>query len=261
MSTPFRISDRRQRPGFVVVLLLALGTIAAWHAGGAAPVTAQAKTKVNAKDGLTYVLVNKGTFQMGCSPDDGNCKDDEGPAHSVTLTKDFWLGETAVTQAAYKKVIGTVPSFNKGDQMPVENITWTDADAYCKAIEMRLPTEAEWEYAARGGTTAARYGKIGDIAWYFVNSGGLKGRDVKTKQPNAYGLYDMLGNVWEWTADWYGPYTAAAATDPTGPASGMNRAERGGSWFTGPLNIRASARDFHLPTYHYTDVGVRCAGN
>lgn len=244
------------------LLLLALLTIAAWRIGGVAPVAAQAKTKVNPHDGLTYVLVTAGTFQMGCSPDDSNCKDDERPAHSVTITKDFWIGETPATQAAYKKVMkGANPSVHKGDQMPVTFIRWSEAEAYCKAVEMRLPTEAEYEYAARGASTAARYGPIADIAWYFANSGGLQARDVKLKQPNAYGLYDMLGNVWVWTADWYGPYSAASAVDPTGPPNGKERAERGGSWFTGPLTIRASTRDYHLPEYRYTDVGVRCAGN
>jgi formylglycine-generating enzyme required for sulfatase activity len=263
MGIPSRsdIFIRSKCLGFWALSLFACAAIAAWRIGGAAPVAAQAKTKVNPHDGLTYVLVTAGTFQMGCSPDDSNCKDDEKPAHSVTLTKDFWIGETPVTQAAYKKVMkGANPSIHKGDQMPVTFITWSDADAYCKAVEMRLPTEAEYEYAARGGSAAARYGPIADIAWYFVNSGGLQARDVKLKQPNAYGLYDMMGNVWEWTADWYGPYSAAGAVDPTGPPNGTERAERGGSWFTGPLTIRASTRDYHLSVYRYTDVGVRCAG-
>lgn len=242
--------------------LLVLLTLVGWRIGGAAPVAAQAETKVNPPDGLTYVLVTAGTFQMGCSPDDSTCQDDERPAHSVTITRDFWIGETPVTQAAYSKVMkGANPSVHKGDQLPVTFITWSDADAYCTAVDMRLPTEAEYEYATRAGSTAARYGPIADIAWYFVNSGGLQARDVKLKQPNAYGLYDMLGNVWVWTADWYGPYSAASAVDPAGPPNGRERAERGGSWFNGPLAIRASARDYHLPGYRYTDVSVRCAGN
>jgi formylglycine-generating enzyme required for sulfatase activity len=244
------------------VFLFALAALAAWHIGGPTPAAAQAKTKVNPHDGLTYVLIPAGKFQMGCSPDDTNCKADEQPAHTVTISKDFWIGETPVTQAAYAKVMkGANPSMHKGEQMPVTFIRWAEAEAYCKAVEMRLPTEAEYEYAARGGTTGVRYGPLGDIAWYFVNSGGLQAKDVKQKQPNKYGLYDMLGNVWVWLGDWYGPYTAASATDPTGPPTGRERAERGGSWFSGPLTIRASARDYHVPEYRYTDVGVRCAGN
>jgi formylglycine-generating enzyme required for sulfatase activity len=227
----------------------------------AAGVAAQGKTRVNPQDGLTYVLIPAGTFEMGCSPDDANCKADEKPAHSVTITKDFWIGETPVTQAAYRKVKGANPSMHKGDQLPVTFVTWNDADAYCKAVGMRLPTEAEYEFAARGGTTTMRYGAINDIAWYFVNNGGLQAKDVRQKQPNKYGLYDMLGNVWVWTGDWYGPYAADKAADPTGAAKGRERAERGGSWFSGPLGIRASTRDFHVPEYRYTDVGIRCAGN
>jgi formylglycine-generating enzyme required for sulfatase activity len=199
---------------------------------------------------------------MGCAPDDSNCRPDEQPAHSVTITKDFWIGETPVTQAAYSKVMkGANPSLHKGDQLPVTFIQWTEADAYCKAVAMRLPTEAEYEYAARGGTTGVRYGELNDIAWYYVNSGGLQAREVRQKQPNKYGLYDMLGNVWVWMADWYGPYSPAGTTDPAGPSTGRERAERGGSWFLGPLAIRASSRDYHVPEYRYTDVGVRCAGN
>jgi len=242
--------------------LLLLAAIAAWHVSVTAPVTAQGKTKVNPKDGLTYVLIPAGTFQMGCSPNDSACKDDEKPTHAVTISKDFWIGETPVTQAAYKKVMnGANPSIHKGDQMPVTFIRWAEADAYCKAVDMRLPTEAEYEYAARGGTATPRYGPIADIAWYFANSGGLQAKDVKQKKPNAYGLYDMLGNVWVWMSDWYAPYSAGSATDPTGPPMAKERAERGGSWFTGPLTVRASSRDFHVPEYRYTDVGVRCVGN
>jgi formylglycine-generating enzyme required for sulfatase activity len=226
------------------------------------PLAAQAQTRVNPHDGLTYVRIPAGSFQMGCSSGDENCKPDERPPHPVTLTKDFWIGETPVTQAAYKKVMkGANPSLHKGDQLPVTFVTWNDADAYCKAVEMRLPTEAEYEYAARAGTTTVRYGEINDIAWYYVNSGGLQAKEVRQKQPNKFGLYDMLGNVWVWTADIYGPYTADKAVDPAGAVKGRERAERGGSWFSGPLGIRASARDFHVPEYRYTDVGIRCAGN
>jgi len=246
---------------FWATLLLALTAVVVWQLDVPMSTAAEAKTKVNPHDELTYVLITAGTFQMGCSADDSACKDEEKPAHSVNLTKDFWIGQTPVTQAAYKKVMGVNPSVFQEDQAPVEHVAWTDADAYCKAVGMRLPTEAEYEYAARGGSTEARYGAINDIAWDFGNSGGLKPREVKLKQPNAYGLYDMLGNVWEWTADWYGPYSDASATDPTGPPSGKERSERGGSWFNGPLDIRVSSRDHHLPDYWYTDVGFRCAGN
>ena len=246
-------------PGWATPILIALA-VAAWLAGGTAPIAAQARTKVNPHDGLTYVMIPAGTFQMGCSPGDADCKPDEQPAHSVTISKDFWIGETVVTQAAYQKVMKVNPSINKGDQLPVTFIRWAEADAYCKAVEMRLPTEAEYEYAARGGTTTPRYGEANDIAWSYI-VGVTQAHPVRQKQPNKYGLYDMLGNVWVWTADWYAPFTAAKAVDPTGPPTGRERAERGGSWFNGPRTVRASSRDFHLPEYRYTDVSVRCAGN
>ena len=239
--------------------MLALVITVGWP-DGSAP-AAQARTKVNSHDGLTYVLIPAGTFQMGCSPGDAECKPDEQPAHSVTISRDFWIGETPVTQAAYQNVMKANPSMHKGDQLPVTFIRWAEADAYCKAVEMRLPTEAEYEYAARGGTTTPRYGEINDTAWYFANSGGLQAKEVRQKQPNKYGLYDMLGNVWVWMSDWYAPYTADKAVDPKGTPQGKERAERGGSWFTGPRTVRASSRDFHVPEYRYTDVGVRCAGN
>jgi formylglycine-generating enzyme required for sulfatase activity len=240
--------------------ILSRALIVAALAFGASVSAQEARTKVNPKDGLTYVLIPAGTFQMGCSQGDEDCKPDEKPAHMVTITKDFWIGETPVTQAAYQKVMNANPSLHKNPQLPVTFIRWTDAEAYCKAVDMRLPTEAEYEYAARGGTTTARYGELSDIAWYY-QTGVTQAHAVRQKQPNKYGLYDMLGNVWVWMADWYGPYTADKAVDPKGPATGRERAERGGSWFVGPRNVRASSRDFHLPEYRYTDVGVRCAGN
>jgi formylglycine-generating enzyme required for sulfatase activity len=246
-------------PGRRTSVVIAL-TVAAALSGGTAPAAAQAKTKVNAHDGLTYILVPAGTFDMGCSPGDMDCKPDERPVHSVTISKDFWIGETAVTQAAYQKVMKANPSLHKGEQLPVTFINWAQADAYCKAIEMRLPTEAEYEYAARGGSPTSHYGEPNDIAWSYV-TGVTQAHPVKQKQPNKYGLYDMLGNVWVWMSDWYGPYSADKAVDPTGPATGRERAERGGSWFNGPRTVRVSSRDFHLPEYRYTDVSVRCAGN
>jgi len=148
------------------------------------------QTKVNPKDGLRYIRIPPGTFQMGCSPGDNLCDDWEKPRHSVTLTKGFWMGQTPVTQAAYQRVMGTNPSQFRGGQRPVEQVSWDEALDYCKAVGMRLPTEAEWEYAARAGSTASLNG---------YNNGDYLGQtyDVARKQPNAWKLYDMLGNVWE----------------------------------------------------------------
>src|ERR1039457_4928608 len=223
-----------------------------------------AKTRVNSKDGLTYVSIAPGTFNMGCSPGDTDCHDDESPARQVTLTKDLWIGQTEVTQAAYQRVTGSNPSNFKGGSLPVENITWDQAQAYCQAVGMRLPTEAEWEYAARGGTATARYGDVDAIAWHAGNSGG-KTHEVAQKQHNAYGLYDMLGNVWEWTSDWFASYSESGPlTDPAGPASGRQHVLKGASWFNLKDVSRASERFTDSPSSHDSKTdsfGLRCAGN
>jgi formylglycine-generating enzyme required for sulfatase activity len=169
-------------------------------AGPASAATALA----NPKDGLRYVWIPPGKFTMGCSAGDVEGCHGEEPAHQATITKGFWLGQTEVTQAAYKRVVGTDPSYSKGAELPVEQVSWDEAQGYCQAAGGRLPTEAEWEYAARAGSPKSRYGNIDRIAWYQSNSGGHT-HEVAQKEANAWGLYDMLGNVREWTADWYGP--------------------------------------------------------
>ncbi len=215
--------------------------------------------KVNPKDGQRYVWIPPGSFTMGCSPGDNECGEDEKPAHQVTITKGFWLGQTAVTQAAFQRVRGNNPSHFKGDNRPVESVTWNDATGYCSAIGGRLPTEAEWEYAARAGTTGSRYGNLDEIAWYTANSGGQT-HEVAQKQPNAWGLYDMLGNVYQWVEDWSGSYSSGEQSDPQGAASGQYRALRGGSWYDGPRVVRASYRSGLAPANRGGDVGFRCVG-
>jgi formylglycine-generating enzyme required for sulfatase activity len=206
--------------------------------------------RVNPKDGLTYVWIPAGAFQMGCSPGDNECDDDEQPAKQVTIAKGFWLGESEVPQAAYEKVTGKNPShfgsYFRGGDRPVEEVTWDEAGAYCRAVGGRLPAEAEWEYAARAGTKGARYGELDRVAWYEHNSAAST-HPVKQKDPNAWGLYDMLGNVLEWVEDPY-PGTEARA-----------RILRGGSWLDGARTVRLSDRIGVTPSFRDDHVGFRCA--
>ncbi len=218
------------------------------------------KTKVNADDGLTYVWIPPGTFQMGCSPNDSECGNAEKPVHSVTISAGFWLGQTPVTEAAYKQITGSNPSYFRGDQVPVHDVSWNDAVTYCGRAGMRLPTEAEWEYAARGGKTEASYGPLDQIAWYGDNSGDAP-HSVGQKQPNSFGLYDILGDVQEWAADWYGTFDGPAAVDPKGPATGRFRVVRGGSWGDDATIVRVSVRRKIVPGGLGNLVGFRCAGN
>lgn len=203
------------------------------------------RTRVNPVDGLTYTFIPAGNFIMGCSTGDTECDDDEKPPRAVQMASGFWLGQTEVTQAAWKKVNGGAnPSYFKSNQLPVENVDWIQASGYCIAIGGRLPTEKEWEYAARGGTTGARYEQLDLIAWYGKNSGGTT-HPIALQKPNAYGLHDILGNVWEWTSDDY--------------ASG-GKVVRGGSWVNRAGVVRASDRFGDLTKYRSYDIGFRCVG-
>ncbi len=214
--------------------------------------------RVNPKDGQRYAYIPPGTFRMGCSPGDGECdakKEDETPAN-VTISKGFYLGESEVTQAAYQNVTGSTPSKFKGPDLPVDNVSWNEAQAYCQQIGGRLPTEAEWEYAARGGSPAARYTEVDRAGWYYKNSGS-KTHDVKGKARNAFGLYDMLGNVTEWTNDWYAR-ELTGGTDPQGPTSGTSKVLRGGSYGGTDWIVRASQRYEWGPDVRADHFGFRC---
>ena len=198
---------------------------------------------------------------MGCTSEQSDCDNDEKPAHSVTLTKDYFLGKYEVTQAQWRKVMGSNPSwFENCDNCPVENVSWNDIQKFLRKLNaatgtkgtsknFRLPTEAEWEYVARGGqnATATKYAgsnSIGSVAWYDDNSGG-KTHPVGQKAPNEPGLYDMSGNVWEWCSDWYDDYSSGAKTDPKGPSSGQYRVLRGGSGDDFAWDCRVSNRDYY----------------
>ena len=196
---------------------------------------------------------------MGCSTGDEECNDKEKPAHKVTITKGFWLGRTPVTQQAYQRVTGQNPSLSKGANLSVEMVNWHEAKAYCVAIGGRLPTEAEWEYAARAGSTGARYGNLAEIAWYLGNTG-RQTFEVGQKLANAFGLYDTLGNRWQWVADWYGSYQSGEQSDPSGAESGQHRVLRGGPWDGDPRYVRASHRVRDKPDVHDGEVGLRCVG-
>jgi TonB family protein len=215
-------------------------------ASGPAVGASQIRTTVNATDGQKYVWIPAGTFTMGCSPGDTECKEDEKPPNDERIAKGFWLGQTEVTQAAYQKVTGGNPSAHKGDQLPVESLTWNHADNYCRAIGGRLPTEVEWEYAARAGSKWARYGNLDDVAWHSGNSDRTT-HPVARKQPNSFSLYDMLGNVWEWVADNY-------------PGS-SDKMLRGGAPFEDPLYTRASSRLRSPASGAAVGRGFRCAGD
>ena len=219
------------------------------------------RIKINPADGLRYVYAPPGEFQMGCSPDDKECDDQDETSHSVQITKGFWIGQTEATQAAYEKIKKANPSRFKGSDRPVEQVSWNDADGYCKTVGLRLPTEAEWEYAARAGNKQSRYGPIDAVAWYSQNSQAST-QPAATKQPNSWGLYDTLGNVWEWTNDWYDPgyYKKSPRMDPQGPDQGDGKVVRGGSWYGNPQNVRVSDRNRNEPSYRSYIIGFRCAG-
>jgi formylglycine-generating enzyme required for sulfatase activity len=229
------------------------------------------QVRVNPKDGLKYVWIPPGTFMMGCSPGDDECRPDEKPAHPVTISRGFWIGQTPVTVGAYKRFAGATgrqmpktSGFNRAwtdDGMPIVNENWHDAHDYCAWAGGRLPTEAEWEYSARGGSTEARYGPIDEIAWYDKNSG-KRAHDVGQKRANGFGLHDILGNVWEWASDWHDEiyYQSSPSQDPTGSASGSARVLRGGSWFDSPSYVRVSYRGRFNPTASWHNVGFRCGG-
>jgi formylglycine-generating enzyme required for sulfatase activity len=186
---------------------------------------------------MAMVLIPPGEFMMG-SNKDGRAK----PVHRVHITKAFYLGKYEVTQSQYAAITGTNPSKFKGSQHPVERVSWDDALAFCDKLgnDFRLPTEAEWEYACRAGTAGDHAGTLKDMAWYDVNSS-RQTHEVGRKRPNAWGLYDMHGNVWEWCGDWYGDYATGDVTDPTGATTGSGRVYRGGCWADPPPGSCSSA--------------------
>lgn len=206
---------------------------------------------------------------MGATSEQGSdAYDDEKPAHQVTVST-FSIGETEVTQELWQAVMGSNPSSFKGPRRPVENVSWEDCQNFIRELNsltgkrFRLPTEAEWEYAARGGRKAnghkyAGSSAIDRVAWYDSNSGSQT-HDVATKRANELGLYDMSGNVREWCQDWKGDYSSSSQTNPKGPSSGSLRVSRGGSWGNDAGYCRVSFRDSYTPSFRYNYLGLRLA--
>ena len=216
---------------------------------------------------FTMIAVEGGTFQMGATSEQGSdAWGDEKPVHYVTLS-DYYIGETEVTQELWEAVMGSNPSYYSGyPQRPVERVSWNDCQDFITKLNQltgknfRLPTEAEWEYAARGGNKSQGYkysgsNIIGDVAWYYDNSSST--HDVKTKAANELGIYDMSGNVYEWCQDWYGDYSSSSQTNPTGPSYGSFRVLRGGGWDSGASCCRVSLRNGDSPDYRGYYLGLR----
>lgn len=259
-------------------------------------IVAQSSNPARKAIGIEFVKIAPGEFEMGCSSGDNDCTAEEKPAHHVQLTKGFELGKYEVTQAQWQAIMGSNPSTIKGDDRPVETVSWNDVrdflaklNAQNDGFKYRLPTEAEWEYAARAGTTATPE-SLSDVAWYADNSGD-ETHPVGQKKPNAWGLYDMFGNVREWVSDNFARYTDAAAVDPTGQQAqqgagrqgggfrggggrgrgrggfggrggGMRQlpVARGGGWDNSASFVRVSARyHYYGPTLRVSDIGFRVA--
>ena len=218
-------------------------------------------------NGVTFymVKVDGGTFTMGATAEQQNPDNDEKPTHQVTLST-YYIGETEVTQGLWKAVMGNNPSKYKGDNLPVESVSWDDCLTFISKLNsltgktFRLPTEAEWEFAARGGNKSRRTQYSGSsnidvVAWHFGNSDRMT-HPVKTKQPNELGIYDMSGNVCERCLDWKGNYSSAAKRNPTGPPIGTIRVIRGGAWNFGPIACRSSKR-YYDGSGCYSYLGLR----
>ncbi len=222
---------------------------------------------------LTLVPIPAGTFTMGSPADERGRSPNEGPQTKVTFAKAFWLGATEVTQKQWTALMPENPSQYKVEANPVEKISWPEAVEFCAKLTEReraagrlpegyvyaLPTEAQWEYACRAGTTGEYAGVLGDLAWYFKNTDGLAPKPVAQKKPNAWGLFDMHGNVWEWCADWYAPYAGGSVTDPRGAPDGKIRVARGGGWGDNAVDCRAAFRAAFKPVQRGNSVGFRVA--
>jgi formylglycine-generating enzyme required for sulfatase activity len=238
--------------------------------GGAAASLAEEKTN---SLGMEFVLIPAGSFTMGADENSEAANDWETPAHLVTISRPFYLAKYEATQAQWEAVMGDNPSKFKGPDNPVEQVSWEDVQEFIRKLNQkegtdkyRLPTEAEWEYAARAGTTGAY--SFGDeaealeaYAWYGEDAYSGSAHPVGQKEPNGWGLYDMHGNVWEWVQDWYDEnyYAGSPATDPQGPPSGSSRVDRGGGWSNTAGSCRSAIRLGLTPIVRFGNLGFRLA--
>lgn len=233
------------------------------------------RTNLVVKDlNLEMIWVEAGSFSMGSSVEEADRNKAEGPVTRVVFSKGFWLGKTEVTQGQWEALMGENPSHFKkvGTNAPVEHVSWLDAMEFCKKLnereraagrlpegyEFTLPTEAQWEYAYRAGTTEDYPGDPNAMAWHANNSDGTT-HAVGSKKPNRWGFYDMSGNVMEWTYDWYGDYRGGEVTDPVGPRKGYYRTGRGGSWRTEARLGRSAARSGGSEARQDYTIGFRLA--
>jgi formylglycine-generating enzyme required for sulfatase activity len=228
------------------VLLRGLGT-------GCRPVE---ETDAN---GFAFIRICPGKFRMGSPESESDAYANERPAHEVTLSE-FWLGKYEVTNRQFRQL---APRYREEDDLPATRVSWEEAKAFCEHYGYRLPTEAEWEYACRAGTTTRwSFGddavQLGKYAWFSENSLGHL-HAVGTREPNSWGLHDMYGNAWEWVADRYGPYRGQVEADPTGPEEGDLRVLRGGSFdLNGPGYLRSASRLKFEPSNRFENFGFRC---
>ncbi|MDP6526969.1 MAG: formylglycine-generating enzyme family protein, partial [Kiritimatiellia bacterium] len=211
---------------------------------------------------LELVWIEPGSFMMG-SPSSEEDRGSDETLHRVTLTKGFWMGKYELTQEQWQQVMGSNPSKFKGTKNPVEQVSWDDCQEFLRKLNGKgvegafsLPTEAQWEYACRAGTTGAYAGSLDAMAWYGSNAGS-KTQEIGAKRPNAWGLSDMHGNVWEWCQDRYGKYPTSSVTDPVGASSGSYRVLRGGSWINGAGRCRSARRDRNFPANRLSRDGLR----
>jgi formylglycine-generating enzyme required for sulfatase activity len=257
------------------LFLLAVPVLFGGFQGSNGRVVAQSPQEITNSIGMKLVLIPKGTFQMGSPPGERGRRDEENQ-HWVTISTECYLGIYEVTQEQYESVTGTNPSEFKGDGRPVEQVNWEEAVDFCRRLSdlaeekaagrvYRLPAEAEWEYACRAGSKSAYYfnddpEELADYGWYTSNSE-FQTQPAGQMKPNAWGLYDMHGNVWEWCADWYGDYPTGEVTDPAGPGVGSSRVVRGGSWFHSAVYCRSANRSKAIPAVRSSGFGFRVALN